>query len=183
MADKCTAITQHLHWVLKQGYLLLEERRRISAHPSSGEWSTFSVSVRKRNTFQWKALGGWINFPKALWTTNGTTLSLWETPAAQKDPLFSSTCWRTLPAVPILLETVCKGETKWLMMVFLQNFRVITVKNTQVMFQTSFPRDTLIPGLWVWTTVIQDNLPCWILGHLIKSQVVSTHDFMVFANI
>lgn len=48
-ADKRTAITQHLHGVLKQGYLILKERRRMSAHHSSGEWSTFCVNKEKKN--------------------------------------------------------------------------------------------------------------------------------------
>lgn len=102
VADKCTAITQHLQWVLKQGYLLLEEWRRMSAHPSSKEWSTFCVSKEKKHVMR-ECLGGWISFPESLWSTNGTALSLWGIPATWKVPLLSSTCWRTLPAMPRLL--------------------------------------------------------------------------------
>lgn len=67
VADKCTAITQHLHWVSKQGCLLWEERRRMCAQPCSEEWGTFCVS-RQRNTpsegrketLQWNTFG-WMD--------------------------------------------------------------------------------------------------------------------------
>lgn len=49
-----------------------------------------------------ECLGGWINFPKALRTTNGTTLSLWGTPAAQKGPPF---------VIHLLKNIACNAHT------------------------------------------------------------------------
>lgn len=178
VADKCTAITQHLHWVLKQGYLLLEERRRMSAHPSSEEWSIFYVSKEKK-----ECLGGWIVFPESLWSTNGTALSLWGIPAAQKGPTF---------VIHLLEDTACNAHTltnslwRWNQLAddgFPTKALCHHCEGQSGRVPDIISKGHLISALWFWSTVIQDNLPWSILGHLIKSQVVSTHDFMVSTNI
>lgn len=58
---------------------------RSEVHSVSVGKETPPVKGEKKHSNEIR-LGGWINFPKALWSTSGTTLSLWGTPAAQKGP-------------------------------------------------------------------------------------------------